>query len=300
MNQAMRTSIIIPTFNRADLVDRLLASFTRQTHPVLEYEIILVDDGSTDPTESIATRWCSVLPNLRYHRLETNMGQSAAHNKGLQESSGKFVLFTDDDCIPDPNWVAVMAKSLAEHPVIAGAVHTDSTLYTVIVENISQFHPFQDGMKARRVEYIAGANMGFRREVFDKAGCFKENNIIPDMELIMRVQQSGYPIWFQPESIVVHDPRKGNLANLLWLAARYSSQTIVIRNQYADLLGTPLILRNSNLLILATPFLAAGKTAQIFCSNPKIWKNILALPAVLMMKFAWCWGAYKGLRKLKQ
>jgi glycosyltransferase involved in cell wall biosynthesis len=296
----MRTSVIIPTYNRADLVDRLLSSFTRQTHPVLEYEIILVDDGSTDHTEAIASKWRTVLPNLRYFRLEKNKGQSAAHNKGLHESSGEYLLFTDDDCIPDPNWIAVMSAALTEHPVIAGAVHTDSTKYTVISENISQFHPFQYGMKARRVEYIAGANMGFRREVFDKAGCFQVNNPIPDMELIMRVQQSGFPIWFQPESIVLHDPRKGNLVNLLRLAARYSSQTIIIRNQYAELLATPFILRNSALLLLATPFLAVGKTAQIFCSNPKIWKNILTMPAVLMMKFAWCWGAYKGLRKLNR
>lgn len=295
-----QTSVIIPTFNRAELVDRLLGSLSKQTYPQTKYEIILVDDGSTDLTNQVAQQWCSKLPNLRYFRLEVNSGQSAAHNKGLREAIGEYLLFTDDDCIPAPNWVQVMSDHLSKHPVIAGAVHTNSSQYTVISENISAFHPFQYGMKPRKVEFIAGANMGFRREVFDQTGRFNENCLIPDMELIMRVQQSGYPIWFLPDSVVVHDPRKGNLLTLFRLAARYSSQTIIIRNQYAELLGTPIILRNSILLLLATPFLAAGKTAQIFCSNPKIWKDILTLPAVLMMKLAWCWGAYKGLRKLNR
>ena len=88
-------SIIIPTFNRAKLLPRALESVRAQT--VADWEIVLIDDGSTDETERVAAEYGRTLgPRLVYHR-QKNQGASAARNRGLELSRGRFVAFLDSD-----------------------------------------------------------------------------------------------------------------------------------------------------------------------------------------------------------
>ncbi len=294
----MLVSVLIPTYNRAQILERVLSSLCRQTFPITDFEIIVIDDGSSDDTKGVCLRQKNTQSNLLYVKMDKNAGQCAAYNAGLAKATGKYILCTDDDCIPEPDWIAGMVSSLQHHPVVAGCILTPDTNLTVIAENISQFHPFWDGMHARKVDYIAGANMGYQREVLDRVGHFKEGFPIPDMELILRVRKAGIPVWFHPAAKIVHSPRKGNFGNLLRQTARYSSNTILLRDLYADILTTPFFLRNSLILMVVTPIIAFGKTAQIYITNTKLWRYFYAIPAVFVLKLAWCWGAFKGLRSI--
>ena len=87
-------SVIVPVYNRRDEVEDLLRSLTRQTDK--DFEIILVEDGSTERCEDIALRYSSEL-DLRYF-YKTNEGRSIARNYGLEHATGQYFVFFDSDC----------------------------------------------------------------------------------------------------------------------------------------------------------------------------------------------------------
>ena len=101
-------SIIVPAYNAADTIERCLNSILRQTYQ--DIEIILVNDGSNDQTDQIVREKYSGLAQLKYV-LQPNAGVSAARNRGLQESTGKYVMFVDSDDSIEPNMCELMLRS---------------------------------------------------------------------------------------------------------------------------------------------------------------------------------------------
>ena len=113
MNPAL--SIIICTFNRCALAEKALASAARQSVGPHEYEIILVDDGSSDATPAMAARFSDGRQNFRYLRKE-NAGLSAARNTGWQNARAPLVAFLDDDGTAAADWVAEFLAAARRHP----------------------------------------------------------------------------------------------------------------------------------------------------------------------------------------
>ena len=291
-------SVIVTTYNRSQLLQRLLSGLANQTFPNEKFEIIVVDDGSTDDTATICKAMSTLLPNLVLLKMETNSGQARSAIRGIVIAKGDKYLFTDDDCIPDPTWIEKMNESLLKYPIVAGAIRTPLSDYRILVENISEFHPFLLGNRDRVVPFIAGANMGYRKEFFNKVSAFKPGYAIPDMELILRARESGFSIQFIGEAIVTHDPRRGNFQKIIHHATHASYHTIQLRNTHATLLKTPFILKSSALLLLFSPIIALAKTIQIFTGNRELLRVLHAAPAVFLLKLAWCWGAFRGLRSM--
>ena len=108
-------SVIIPTYNRADLVKQAVDSVLRQT--VSDYEIIVVDDGSTDHTRQVLE---SVTPPVRY-LFQKNRGFAAARNRGIAESRGEYLAFLDSDDLFEPRLLEAVLATFEAHPE-AGAV----------------------------------------------------------------------------------------------------------------------------------------------------------------------------------
>ncbi len=210
----------------------------------------MVDDASTDDTSNICGILSNEITNLIFLKMQQNSKQSTATNKGLEIARGKYVLMTDDDCMPDPTWIQEMVIALQYHPVVAGCISTKTDNYTVLTENISQFHRFMDGKHARNVVFIAGANMAFHKEVLNQVGNFEPRAPNPDTNLIFRVKKAGIPVWFHPKAVITHAPQKGSFKNIIKQTIRYSSNTILLRNQYAEQLKTPFFLRSSVWLIV--------------------------------------------------
>ena len=102
-------SVIVPVYNRRDEVEDLLRSLTQQTDK--DFEIILVEDGSTDPCEDIALRYSSEL-DLRYF-YKANEGRSIARNYGLEHATGKYFVFFDSDCVIPPDYFKTLGRELA-------------------------------------------------------------------------------------------------------------------------------------------------------------------------------------------
>ena len=110
--EAKSASIIIPTFNGASRIGNCLDSLVKQTTG-RDVEILVVDDGSTDNTANVVRSYSSV-------RIisQANAGPASARNRGAIEARGNILLFTDDDCVPMPDWLEAMLESFQDTEVV--------------------------------------------------------------------------------------------------------------------------------------------------------------------------------------
>lgn len=290
-------SVIICSYNRAHLLQRTLHSLAEQTMPQDRFEVIVVDDGSDDDTAMICETMRSRLKNLRYVSNGKNIGLARARNAGVSESLGKYLLFTDDDCIPHKNWIERLRSTLEHEMIVAGAVTSTSTNYFKLCHNISQFHAFMPGNKDGPIEFIAGANMALQRSVLEKLNGFENVGCAEDTEFILRARSAGYRVFYAHDAVVIHDPDRTTLMDILKYSSTHAATTILLRNRFRSLLRTPFIMKSPALTILAAPLIALKVTASIYLRNLSLAKFFWTAPVVYGLKLAWCWGAVQGLRQ---
>lgn len=298
-----KTSIIICTYNRAVLLERLFGALARQSVGAGAFEVIVVDDGSTDSTRSVCDRAVRELPCLRHIRLDANVGHAGASCVGLREAKGEVLLFTDDDCIPRPDWVERMCAALEQDSIVAGAVDSPHGDFIKLCHNVGQFQDFLSGRAAREVGFAPGANMGMRRSVIQRAGLpGARRRYAYDTELILRARAKGCVVRFHPEAEILHDPPRdrSRLLNILRYSADHAAATITLRRQYAGLLRTPFLLRSPFLLLLASPAIAFAASFHIYARDRVVLRFWRTAPVVFLMKLAWCWGSACGLRALSR
>jgi glycosyltransferase involved in cell wall biosynthesis len=191
-------SIVVPTRNRAALLDRLLVSFRSLRHP--SWEAIIVDDGSVDRTPSVVERFRSDgMPVRYYFQLRSNA--SVARNRGISEAHGEVLAFIDDDCEATPNWLGSLAQALETNPQALGVQGKTIT-------NLEAATPF-----TRQIEQLSGGqpyrtcNVAYRRQVLVDLGGFDPLLVRgEDIALSMRVLERG-SIVFDPDAVVSHPPR---------------------------------------------------------------------------------------------
>ena len=279
-------SIIICTYNRQLSLRRTLYSLFEQSFSSDDFEIIVVNDGSTDSTADLCIRLKKNFSNLEVVTTWRNQGLAAAANIGMKTSKGNYLLFTDDDCIADKNWVTGMTGALTSHPIVAGMIGTYSRNYFQLCHNISQFHPFMPGHKSGEKDYIAGANMGFQRRVFAKLGGFKEGHPTPDMEFIIRARMQGFRVFFEPSAGIIHDPDRLCLSEILSYSYQHAKTTILLRNTYAGFLKTSFVLRSPILLALCAPVISLKVLMDIYLKNIAQFKFLETIPTMYGLKLA--------------
>ena len=106
-------SVIIPTCNRANLLAAALQSITEQRHPVEKFEVLVVDNGSTDHTSEVTAQFGDRLSNLRY-LYEPEPGLHAGRHRGLKEASGDVLVYIDDDIRATPSWLEAIAENFSD------------------------------------------------------------------------------------------------------------------------------------------------------------------------------------------
>jgi GT2 family glycosyltransferase len=256
----------------------------------------VVDDGSQDNTARVCESMRGKLKNLTYIETGKNGILSRARNKGIEKSSGHYILFLDDDCIPAEDWIEKVTEALGHESIVAGAVSSPASNYYKLCHNIAEFHSVMPGKKAGPVQFIAGANMAFHRSVLQDHSGFNVDFIIgEDMELMLRAQMKGYQAFFSSDAVVLHDPERTDLKTIFRYAAKHASVTILLRNQYRLLLRTPFFFRSPVLILAASPLIALKVTFDIYLKNRRLTKLFWTAPLVFALKIAWCWGAAHGL-----
>ncbi len=290
------TSIIVCTYNRSPLLARFLETLSHYGLDNEHFEVIVVNDGSTDNTEAVCHTWSQRLPNFRGIASDLNQGVPAARNKGISAARGSLLLFTDDDCIPRRDWAERMVSALRRHPAVAGAIASARSPYLVFAHHISQCYHFMPHRPCGSVLFMAGANMGIRRSVLERVSGFDEDcRIASDTEMALRLRRAGTEIYFQADAIVRHDPGVLSLGEVLRYAASHAERTIRLRHRFEALLGTPWVLKSPTMLRLVAPLIAVRIVLRIYVRGPRDVRFLSTLPVVFAAKLAWCFGAARGL-----
>lgn len=207
-NETPSVSVIVPVYNAQATIDRCLDALEQQTLPRARYKVIVVDDGSTDNTRQHIQGYAQV------HLLQqTHAGPAAARNLGVQHARGEFVLFTDADCEPAPDWIEQMVAALND-PQIAGAKGIYRTRQRALVARFVQleYESRYDRMNrhmARNgcIDFIDTYAAGYRRDVFQASGGFDPSFAtasVEDQELSFRIAGRGHRLVFAPQAIVDH------------------------------------------------------------------------------------------------
>ena len=169
--------------------------------PPGSYEVIVVDDGSTDGTASIAEAAGVTL--LR----QDHAGAAAARNCGAVAARGDFLLFTDSDCAPVPTWIAALTAPFCD-PEVAGAKGTYLTAQESKVARFTQieYEDRYDRMRgAERIDFIDTYSAAYRRDIFLTNGGFDPRFLInEDQEFSFRLAEKGYKLVFAPDAQVYH------------------------------------------------------------------------------------------------
>lgn len=211
MSGQLRLSVVVPTYNRRLRLERVLRGLDRQTVGPDEFEVIIVDDGSTDDTRA----W---LENNRTRAYavnavtQTNGGPSRARNRGIQEARGTLVLFLDDDVEPTPELLAEHLKSHEREPnvVVMGPMasleHYAQPWVKWEQEKLeAQYSAMERGDWAPTFRQFWTGNASVAREHLLAAGGFNPTySRAEDIELGRRLHERGLGFRFNPRARGLH------------------------------------------------------------------------------------------------
>ena len=211
----MNLSVVVPTYNRSDLLGRALSGLLDQTASPDSYEIVVVDDGSTDATPEAVARVGAPEGRLRYFRQE-NKGPAAARNLGVREARGDIILFTGDDCLPDRHLVEEHLRSYDREPDrdagVVGHVtwhpEIEVTPFMAFLETGPQFgfNHIRDPENVP-VWCFYTANCSVRRHWIEEVGGFDEDfkhAAFEDIELAYRMHKRGLRLVYRPAALTYH------------------------------------------------------------------------------------------------
>lgn len=198
-----KVSVVVASYNGERTLEACLKSLEGLNYP--EYEVILVDDGSTDGSSRIAARF----KKIRYIRHEKNMGLSVARNTGINAAQGEVVAFTDSDCRADEDWLFYLVGDLLNSQFAGIGGHNllppeDSWVAAAVM--VSPGGPAHVMITDRLAEHIPGCNMAFYKWALDEIGGFDPvfRKAGDDVDVCWRLQQQGYELGFSPGGFVWH------------------------------------------------------------------------------------------------
>ena len=223
-----RVSVLVCSYNGSKTLDGCLTSLERLSYP--DYEVVLVDDGSTDAVPEIAARH----PSVRYH-AQPNRGLSAARNTALELASGEIVAYTDDDCFADEDWLYfLVAKLLGRDASAVGGpnllpTHDGPVAACVSASPGAPAHILIDDHVA---EHIPGCNMAFWKDRLKAIGGFNPlyTKAGDDVDVCWRLQNEGDTIVYSPAAMVWHHRRSTVKAYLKQQRGYGEAEALLKRN----------------------------------------------------------------------
>ena len=215
-------TIAMITRNMKESLKECLVSLSQQT--VSDYEIVLVDDRSTDGTKELIEQHGD--PRIRYFRNDRRLGYAGTRNLTLEKARGEYIFFTDADCVPQKDWLERGLQAYKKNGCL-GVVGKTLPL----------------GESTRRSDRIVAnldgrfmtCNMSFRREIFDKLGGFDPafDTGQEDVEFGLRAKQHG-TIAFEESMIIFHQIRPYTLKRMFTDAGRYKTVVMIFKRYRHD------------------------------------------------------------------
>ena len=197
-----KVSVVIPSRNAAKLLPTQLAALERQTYED-DWEVIVVDNGSTDNTSAVALSWSDRLPLRVVHALETS-GVSYARNVGIRAADGELVAICDSDDEVSSHWLTSIVDASLHADAVGGSTETSKlNTPTTLSWNLSS----SDLLPMRPGGFLPtalGCNLAIWTDVFAALGGFDESYMSggDEVEFCWRLQLTGYRLGFSQEAVV--------------------------------------------------------------------------------------------------
>jgi glycosyltransferase involved in cell wall biosynthesis len=300
--QPIKISVIVCTYNRSHLLPLCLKSLADQTLDRTLYEVIIVDNNSTDNTREIAHEFTDKYINFR-SVYEKNQGLSHARNRGYNESFGEFVAYIDDDAKADKDWAREILRAfetVLPHPSAVGGIilpyyiseRPDWFLDTFEIRTWGENQGF---LKGPRAPYgFSGSNMAFPKKILKKYGGFpkhfgmKRNKMKfgEEAALFYQIYQDLPFFWYDPEIKVEHLVHEYNMR------IRYRlKRTFMIGFSSARIEGVKITFTS-----IAKVLLSTGVCSISLLINVKWWKkywqrDFLHYATPILYPLGRLWGA---------
>ncbi|WP_373325427.1 glycosyltransferase family 2 protein [Sporomusa paucivorans] len=222
-------SVVICTYNRAKLLQLCLKSLVAQTLSHQLYEVIIIDNNSTDDTKLVSQSFCAQYPNVRMV-TEFHQGLSHARNRGWLEAKGEYIAYIDDDAKAFPDWCEQIVSFTQRQPSIKvfGGPYYPFTLKLPPDWFPPEYGKFEICYEEREIdvkyEWICGSNMTYHRSIFNNGISFDVNLGMKgsalaygeETHLMLVLANSGHTIYYVPSIKVYHLIASYKMA-LCWL-----------------------------------------------------------------------------------
>lgn len=217
-----KVSAVICSYNRARFILKAVESIFEQDFDKNAFEVIVVDNNSTDHTLEVLEQFKQAHPDYHFRYFtETNQGVAYTRNRCAREAQGELVLYLDDDSIAQPGWISDTVAFFDAHPEVYS---TGGKITPYFLTGIPNWYSkyffglvgnFDQGPKVKRLtgaRYPCGANMAFRKKVFDEVGYFntdlgrKGAGLLANEEkdIYLRILNYGKEVFYLPSVAVLH------------------------------------------------------------------------------------------------
>lgn len=222
--EIFKATVVVGTYNRINYLKKCLDSLLRLDFS--EYEIIIVNDGSADGTKEFLDSLHNDRIKVFHH--EHNRGASIARNTGIEHAQGNIIVFTDDDCVVDKNWLKELLYGFTDESiglVIGQIFYINKHYHGYFPERL---------VSNKDAKWPMTANVAYRKKVFEVCGGFDErffyyNN--EDSEMAIRAVSKGFSFKRSPQAVVYHQAADWTPASLL-RSARNASVWPVLKKLY--------------------------------------------------------------------
>ena len=240
INFGILISVVIATHNRARYLIKALEGLAQQTLSHDKFEVLVVDNNSTDDTKQVVTLFAKTNIFVEYFH-EPKLGSNIARNTGWYQATGKYVAFLDDDAVPNSFWLENIIKAFAHtqtHLGIVGGkvnpVWEEEKPRWIQGKLLSALSVLDYGDSPRFLqenEFFFSVNMAFKRNLLEKFGGFETGvsrsgkNLLTNDEIpiSIKIRQAGYKLYYDPSIFVDHIIPAGRLT-MPWFTRRYFSQ----------------------------------------------------------------------------
>ena len=203
-------SVIVPTRDRPEHLEACLEALTRVDFPPDGLEVIVSDDGSINPPTAIVARFAD---RLRVRLIQgAKAGPGAARNRGAVEALGRFLVFTDDDCVPERGWLTAYDRCLTQSSDLLAAGRVVNGLphnpFSTATQLIVTYVYAENERKRTGTRMFASCNLAMRADLFRKLGGFSEAFPLAageDHDFCHRWQHKGWGTVYVPDAVIRHN-----------------------------------------------------------------------------------------------
>ena len=229
-----RVSVIVPVYNGARTIENCVESIFALTFHRDEFELLLIDNASSDKTPAILERYRERAVILQ----EKKRGPAAARNRGLANATGDIVAFTDADCVVDRDWLSRIIAPLDDPIVgIVGGAILAMKPFNTVEKFGERIHDHQMAIECYSPPYAITMSWASRRSVLEKVGAFDEELLrCEDCDLAYRIVEAGYRIVHEPAAVVYHR-NEHSLAGLIVEGYAHGYHSIPLLKKHEEFVG---------------------------------------------------------------